>query len=127
MLVTQQNNNFTSLFAILNLQCPVLNELVSRSANLCSTQGDEFCDTAADPFVRNYVEGFFEDLWSSFDDLVSKGRAGGVVIRKENCSLTYLGNQRDTNGDLHTPPLDNIMSYYYCCLKVKPSGIVCVT
>jgi hypothetical protein len=56
-------------------------ELVDRTN--CTTTGDYFCDTPADPNTIGRVDG--------------------------NCN--YTGNARDANGDPYSPPVSNYMSY----------------
>ncbi len=52
----------------------------------CSTRSDDFCDTDADP---RYNSAYFN-----------------------LATCTYTGNQTDDQGNVYTPPVDNIMSYY---------------
>ncbi|WP_428653632.1 GEVED domain-containing protein [Runella sp.] len=61
-------------------------EFVTRSAGAnCTTKGDLLCDTPADPYGRDSVS-------------------------IQGC--TYTGTARDPKGNLYTPSLSNIMSYY---------------
>ena len=65
-------------------------ELVTRVSNAganCQTAGDLLCDTPSDPFGR------------SSDSIQVIG-------------CTYSGNARDSQGQLYSPLLSNIMSYY---------------
>lgn len=57
----------------------------------CSTTGDNFCDTDADP----------------------QGDADGLTCQLKNGS-------KDSNGDFYTPPISNIMSYYPPSCKCTP-------
>ncbi len=57
----------------------------------CSVAGDLLCDTAADPFPN-----------------------ANPFIR--NCE--YTGQLKDQHGDLYTPPLENLMSYYGDCMNI---------
>lgn len=84
----------------------------------CTTHGDQFCDTPADPNILGLVNG----------------------------SCNYVGTLTDANGDFYTPDTGNIMSYtngncrthfsteqlermydvavannYYCCLTPVPA------
>ncbi|MDQ3393984.1 MAG: M43 family zinc metalloprotease [Bacteroidota bacterium] len=70
-------------------------ELVSRgSEGNCADAGDHICDTDADPY------GMDAATW-------------------EGCE--YNGTVTDMNGDLYTPPADNIMSYYnHCSQRFTP-------
>ena len=52
----------------------------------CDTRSDDFCDTDADP---RYDPAYFN-----------------------SSTCTYTGNQQDDQGNVYTPPVDNIMSYY---------------
>lgn len=54
----------------------------------CTTAGDFVCDTPADPY----------------------GRPGATVS-----GCVYSGTSTDANGDLFSPLLSNIMSYYFTC------------
>lgn len=67
-------------------------ESVDRNTGNCATSGDRICDTEADPYG------------------LTSGQITGEVLSHDNCSMT--SNTRDSNGDLYTPPFDNIMSYY---------------
>ncbi len=61
-------------------------ELVNETN--CTTTGDGFCDTEADPYPA------------------------GVDVTKP-CGLNY--GPQDANGHYYTPPVDNIMTYYKGC------------
>ncbi len=52
----------------------------------CDAKSDGFCDTDADP---RYNSSYFDTP-----------------------TCTYTGNQTDDQGNVYTPPVDNIMSYY---------------
>jgi uncharacterized repeat protein (TIGR01451 family) len=68
-------------------------ELVSRGEGAnCLTAGDELCDTPADPY----------------------GLPGASTKIVDGC-LTYTGTATDAAGNLFTPSLTNLMSYYYPC------------
>lgn len=68
---------------------PSLKELVTRGSGAnCSSAGDLVCDTPADPF--------------GLSDTATSG-------------CLYTGTAKDANGELYTPALDNMMSYYYYC------------
>ncbi|GAB2782066.1 hypothetical protein GCM10027275_27370 [Rhabdobacter roseus] len=65
-----------------------LRELVTRAAGAnCTITGDLLCDTPADPY-------------------------GLGNSNTQGC--TYTGTVTDVNGQLFTPSLTNIMSYYFC-------------
>ncbi len=63
-------------------------ELVDGSN--CATEGDQICDTPADPFTPG----------APMEDFV------------ENCRFISL--LQDANGEYYNPDLGNIMSYYQC-------------
>jgi len=62
------------------------NELVRRTN--CSTAGDGFCDTEADPYSQG-------------DD--------------PNAPCNFISGPKDANNDYYTPPLDNYMTYFKNC------------
>lgn len=64
------------------------NETNDRKSANCSTTGDFFCDTEADPYGRPNVS-------------VSK-------------QCTLVTQNRDANGDIFHPNMDNYMNYYFC-------------
>ncbi|BDD04137.1 zinc-dependent metalloprotease [Aureibacter tunicatorum] len=64
-------------------------ELVNGSN--CATAGDKICDTPADPGANFSVPN-----WN-----------------RNTCA--YTGNARDANGQVYTPDIRNIMSYYSGC------------
>ncbi|MEO8150333.1 MAG: zinc-dependent metalloprotease [Bacteroidia bacterium] len=67
-------------------------ELVTRSTGAnCSTAGDRFCDTPADPGLGNLV----------------------------NASCQYTGTATDANGVAYTPDTSNIMSYSHKPCRVN--------
>jgi len=59
----------------------------SPNAN-CENNGDLICDTHADPGFTGSA-----DTW-------------------DWASCSYIGNATDANGELYTPDIDNVMSYY---------------
>jgi uncharacterized repeat protein (TIGR01451 family) len=68
-------------------------ELAARGEGAnCLTAGDELCDTPADPY----------------------GLPGASTKIVNGC-LTYMGTATDAAGNLFTPSLTNLMSYYYPC------------
>ncbi len=68
-------------------------ELVARGEGAnCLTAGDELCDTPADPY----------------------GLPGASTKLVDGC-LTYTGTATDAAGNVFTPSLTNLMSYYYPC------------
>lgn len=66
-------------------------ELINRAGN-CSAAGDRICDTDADPYG------------------LTTSQITGDSLAHSHCNMT--SNTRDANGDLYTPPFNNIMSYY---------------
>lgn len=64
-------------------------ELVNGSN--CETEGDQICDTPADPFVQGDPLGLY---------LGDKCR--------------FISEKRDRNGEYYNPDVGNIMSYYGC-------------
>ncbi|CAH0995883.1 hypothetical protein EMA8858_02011 [Emticicia aquatica] len=70
-------------------------ELVTRgNGSNCVSTGDQLCDTAADPFERL------------------------PLISAYNCTETAPADIVDANGDIFSPPIDNIMSYHQRCGNV---------
>jgi Pregnancy-associated plasma protein-A/Secretion system C-terminal sorting domain len=68
-----------------------LRELVTRGAGAnCTTKGDWLCDTPADPFE-----------FLNFADY-------------DNNTCSYIGKLKDANGELYSPDMTNVMSYYLC-------------
>ena len=68
-------------------------ELVTRGTGAnCTTAGDGLCDTPADPY----------------------NRSGSGTTTVNNCPV-YNGTATDPNGDVYTPSITNIMSYYFPC------------
>ena len=68
-------------------------ELVTRGAGAnCSTNGDEVCDTPADPYYL----------------------PGASTTQINGCE-TYNGTAKDAQNDPFTPSISNIMSYYFPC------------
>lgn len=63
-------------------------ELVDGSN--CNTDGDQVCDTPADPYIPNDDTG---------------------IVWIEDCAYVYDG--QDANGDYYDPDIGNIMSYYF--------------
>ncbi len=61
----------------------------------CSSAGDLVCDTPADPY--------------GLPDASASG-------------CTYTGTALDANGDLYAPHLDNLMSYWACQGRLRPSA-----
>lgn len=75
-------------------------ELVTRSTGAnCLTNGDEVCDTPADPY----------------------GLSGASLTAVNGC-LAYKGTARDAQGALFAPSITNIMSYYFPCTHDFTSG-----
>ncbi|MFD2573404.1 GEVED domain-containing protein [Spirosoma soli] len=75
-------------------------ELVTRGRGAnCTTEGDELCDTPADPF----------------------GLPGATVTSINGCD-TYSGTVVDAQGNRYTPSVTNIMSYYLPCVHDFTSG-----
>lgn len=72
-------------------------ELVDGSN--CDTDGDQICDTPADPYIPGSATGWVRD-----------------------CAFIYEG--QDANGDYYDPDIENIMSYYFescaCGLHFSP-------
>lgn len=68
-------------------------ELVTRGLGAnCTTDGDELCDTPADPY----------------------GMAGATTTYVNSCQ-TYTGTAVDAQGNPYAPSITNIMSYYFPC------------
>lgn len=77
---------------------PAIKELVTRGTGAnCATAGDGICDTPADPYSL---------------------KSGRTYI--DNC--VYIDTIRDKNGDLYTPMVNNIMSYYLSCTNAFTQG-----
>jgi hypothetical protein len=69
----------------------VSHEFVRR--NNCSVNGDQFCDTEADPFPLHFWPG---------------------PVRPPKTHCDYEPGVLDATGVQYTPPLDNFMSLYNC-------------
>ena len=86
-------HNFNLLHTFQGTTATATPELVTRGAGAnCTTTGDLLCDTPADPY----------------------GRTGATTSSQNGC-LTYTGTITDTQGNLYTPSMGNIMSYYDGC------------
>lgn len=81
ILIHEIGHNFGLYHTHGNTNFGTSDELVDGSN--CRSAGDEFCDTPADPNVYGKV----------------------------NSACTYIGNERDSNGDLYQPHTVNHMSY----------------
>jgi hypothetical protein len=73
----------------------VSGEFVDRTN--CSTNGDRFCDTEADPYPQQFN---------------SSGPPNGP-----KCFYNKVPGQLDGKGQWYFPPVDNFMSYYGCRCK----------
>jgi hypothetical protein len=85
-------------------------ELAQRNDN-CFKAGDLMCDTPADPYDRSL--SWYQYPSAVLNNIYYELKDGGVPVTKQGCTLNYVGSQKDSQGTLYTPPLDNIMSYYY--------------
>lgn len=56
----------------------------------CATEGDQICDTPADPYIA----------------------LAPMDMYVKNCRFIYTG--KDANGEYYNPDLGNVMSYYTC-------------
>lgn len=65
----------------------------------CQTEGDEVCDTPADPYVNPEKMNLYIDA---------------------NC--TFISTKKDVNGQFYNPDVSNIMSYYPCGCSVFTNG-----
>ena len=79
-------------------------ELVDGSN--CDVAGDEICDTPADPFLKGIIIPYDDEQYTFAIRLLN-------LI--EDCE--FRSTLTDSNGDLFTPDITNIMSAYPCKCK----------